>query len=317
MPEGKKQSLYVVQRLFTHPADDADPVRYMVSFPDRKLIFVSSGGKKVFVRSLGGRKKKVLFAEMQSSVTSLASCPGAGLIAVGMDNGSVAVSPLKSAGQKILPGEGGAVHGLDFSADGRQLYAGRSDGTVRCYDLVAASHKDTEVEEGVRVLLSLGHDDFVAGCEDGSVRLCNSSTGEILRQLEAHVLPVAAMSLSQDGLKIATASADRLVRIWDRQTGQCLQTIEGHEDSVTSVMFLPDGLSVLAGCADDIIKVWDWQKRECLQILDARGDGVVSFARGASDHIFLAGRRDGAIVMWTIIFQLEFDDGRPSALRKK
>lgn len=316
IPEGEKHSLYVVQRLFTHPAEDDEPVRFMASFPERKLIFLSSGDKKVFVRSLGTRKKKMPFAEMQSRITSLAACPVAGLIAVGMENGTVAVSPLKSAGQKILPGGDGAVHGLDFSSDGRQLYAGRTDGTVTCYDLAGTAHKNTEVAEGVRVLLSLGNDDFAAGCEDGSVRLCNSSTGEISRQLEAHVLSVAAMSLSRDGRKIATASADRLVRIWDRNTGQCLQTIDGHEDSVTSVMFLPDGLTVLAGCADDIIKVWDWQKRECLQILDARGDGVTSFAPGGSGHTFLAGRRDGAIVLWMVIYQLEFDDGRPSALRR-
>ena len=81
------------------------------------------------------------------------------------------------------------------------------------------------------------------------------------------------------------------------------------------MLFLDDGQTVVSGCDDDIIRLWNWQSGKCNQLLDARGDGVCSLAPGPKPHIFLSGRQDGAIVMWSAIYHLEFDDGLPSALR--
>ena len=94
-----------------------------------------------------------------------------------------------------------------------------------------------------------------------------------------------------------------------------MQTIDKHEDVVSSVLILSDGRTVVVGCEDDIIKLWDWQTGELRHVLDARGDGVCSLAPGPKPHTFLSGRQDGAVILWAIIYQLTFDDGRSSALR--
>ncbi|MEW6521304.1 MAG: serine/threonine-protein kinase [Thermodesulfobacteriota bacterium] len=315
LPEGRKRALSTVQRLMTHADSEAGPVTFLASLPARKLVFSAAAGTRVQVRSVGERKKSVLFVETPEPVTALAA--GLSSLAVGQKNGAVRFRCFKTGEQHEVAFGKSAIQSLSFSPDGRQLLAGMADGNLVVFATADGKLKKIGLSGGggVRGLAWLKDGGFAVSCEDGSLRFYDDRSGECRRELEAHALPVAAMTVSADGTRIATGGADRLVRIWDCTVGRCLLTIDGHEDAVTSVLFLEDGQTVVSGCEDDIIRLWNWQTGKCNQLLDARGDGVCSLAPGPKPHTFLSGRQDGAIVMWSAIYYLEFDDGLPSALR--
>jgi serine/threonine protein kinase len=315
LPEGRKRALSAVQRMVTHPGNDAGPVSFLASLPAKKLIFSATPGTKVLVRSVREKKEGVLFVETAKGITALAA--GLSSLAVGQENGSVRFRSFKSGEQHEVSFGKSAIQSLAFSPDGKQLLAGMADGNIMLFATADGKLKKIALSGGgaVRGLAWLKDCNFAAACEDGSLRFYDGRSGECRQEIEAHALPVASMSVSADGARIATGSADRLVRVWDCTAGRCLLTIDGHEDAVTSVLFLEDGQTVISGCEDDIIRLWNWQSGKCNQILDARGDGVCSLAPGPKPHTFLCGHQDGAVVLWSVIYHLEFDDGLPSALR--
>jgi hypothetical protein len=50
-----------------------------------------------------------------------------------------------------------------------------------------------------------------------------------------HVGGISSVSLSADGKRALSGSADNTVRLWDVETGRALRVLEGHTDSVLSV----------------------------------------------------------------------------------
>jgi WD40 repeat protein/beta-lactamase regulating signal transducer with metallopeptidase domain len=155
------------------------------------------------------------------------------------------------------------VRALTFSADGKLIATGGGDDcTVRLCDgktLVAAGQDRRD-----------GH-------ESGLVRLYDSSTGTIRREVRAGA-DVAHVALSNDGRKLAIAASslsdsfarkrandrntrqdppnERFLLIVDTNTGAQLRRIE-LEGQVRAVGFSPDGAAVTVIDASGSLRTWD------------------------------------------------------------
>ena len=90
----------------------------------------------------------------------------------------------------------------------------------------------------------------------GQGRGWNIDTGEKLGGFE-HGALVLGGELSPDGLRAATAGADRLVKIWNATTGEHLLTLGGHTDVVWKTVFSPDSKRLLTTGHDGRAIVWD------------------------------------------------------------
>jgi RNA polymerase sigma factor (sigma-70 family) len=55
---------------------------------------------------------------------------------------------------------------------------------------------------------------IVAGCDDGTVRICDVETGEERAVLKGHTEAVTAVAFGPDGKQIVTGSADKTVKVW-------------------------------------------------------------------------------------------------------
>lgn len=88
-----------------------------------------------------------------------------------------------------------------------------------------------------------------------------------LQRATYHKDIVSCVRISNDGLLVASGSADYTVKIWDTVTRKCIQTLTAHGRSVSSVAFSPDGKSMASGSHDGNVKIWNIATVECITTL--------------------------------------------------
>jgi cytochrome c len=107
----------------------------------------------------------------------------------------------------------------------------------------------------VNALAPLPGGGFASAGEDGRIALWPARPGARPdRVLEGHAEPVAALALSPDGRRLASAAWDGTGRVWDLATGAA-RVLEGHRGNVNAVAFLPDGTAATAGF-DGTLRLW-------------------------------------------------------------
>ena len=89
---------------------------------------------------------------------------------------------------------------------------------------------------------------LASASSDKTVRLWDLVTGTHKQTLTGHTGPVYSVAFSPDGKILASASGDRTVRLWDPATGDYKQTLEGHTGTALSTR-RPKSLAWQAGLA--------------------------------------------------------------------
>jgi len=96
------------------------------------------------------------------------------------------------------------------------------------------------------------------GLRDGVIRLWDMSTGQPLRALRGHTLPVCALAFSPDGARLVSGGGwDHTNRIWDTATGQELLTLTGPQNWALAAAFSPDGGMLATGTWGSQVRVFN------------------------------------------------------------
>jgi serine/threonine protein kinase len=307
--EGRKQKVESAQRLAVLPGNE-QPIVCLAYVPFSRTIVTSSRQGQIFLWDFVQKKIICTLGKEGLPVYCLAANPKGKEVAVGSGDGTVGVWSVGSFRQiGSRSAHSAAVTALAYGLDGRWLVSGGEDGSLTAVQM--ATGREIRYSAGggpVRALLvEKKGKTFITGSEDGNIRFWNTDSRNHVRIVEAHDLPVQAFSGSPDGNRFVSGSGDGLLKLWDIHSGRCLRTIQAHEEPITSVLILADGSHLVSGCADDIIKIWNLENGECRMVLDGRGDGILSLAAGPKPHMFLAGRRDGAVMLLTTIYSLGFE----------
>jgi WD40 repeat protein len=102
---------------------------------------------------------------------------------------------------------------------------------------------------------------------DGTIKVWNSRTGEVVQTLPAaHADAVVAVAFHPNGKHLASTGADRKVKVWDLTTGR---EVFGDEctairkfGTAYTVAFRPPDGRHLAACNEGVVRVWDWEHRQ-------------------------------------------------------
>ncbi len=111
---------------------------------------------------------------------------------------------------------------------------------------------------------------LATGHWDGSAKVWDARTGQILLEIKGLGGGIQSVAFSHDSARLATASRNNTARVWDARTGQSLVEFKGHTGFVTSVAFSPDGAHLATGSDDKTAKVWDARTGQLLLEIKAQ-----------------------------------------------
>jgi len=98
---------------------------------------------------------------------------------------------------------------------------------------------------------------LIAGFQNGSIRIFNTTTWEQIAILEGHRHYVWAISLLQNDRLLASASGDRTARLWNLDTNLPIGPPLQHQDTVFDAAFSADGMFLLTACFDKNAYAWN------------------------------------------------------------
>lgn len=134
---------------------------------------------------------------------------------------------------------------------------------------------------------------------DGSIKIWNMETGELLRTLKGHSQYPHSLTISKDGKIIVSGSMDKTIKVWNLQTGKLLRTLK-HSSSVSSVAISNDGQTIVTGAYDKTIKVWNVETGELLRTLKGHSDTVMSVAMSKDGKTIVSGSWSKTIKVWNL-----------------
>jgi len=115
-----------------------------------------------------------------------------------------------------------------------QIASGNADKRIQIWRFDANKPELTPVREltghegPVTALDTISSSDaqIVSGSEDGSVRIWNVATGEVIREIK-QAGPVATVAVRRDGKRLASTGADKVARLWDLNDGKEIAQLKG------------------------------------------------------------------------------------------
>ncbi len=168
-----------------------------------------------------------------------------------------------------------------------------------------------------RLLHSLAHDGFIedvayspdghliatsgyAG-DAGVVRLWDTGSGRLVRELRGALRHVDDVAFSKDGKLVGGGSADGTARVWETKTGTQIAIMIGHENQVTSVDFNPSGTALVSASSDGTARVWGATGGHVghqLSVLAGHVAPVVAAVFAPDGRSVLTGSEDGTARVW-------------------
>ncbi len=170
------------------------------------------------------------------------------------------------------------------------------------------------------VLMTLtGHNDIVtsvalspsgktiaSGSRDGTIKLWDIETGDLINILPTNSNYINTVAFSIDGSIVAGGigwvgrygGTGGEIRLWNVKTGKLIRTISGHEGVVMSVMFSPDGKALASGSMDNTLMTWDFRTGELLQTLKGHQGDITSVVYSDDGDFVASASTDTTIRIW-------------------
>lgn len=227
--------------------DDAIEELALLSFsPDGKR-FSTSNQNKVWVWDAVTGKEIWSFGELSAPV-SVAFPPAGDVIAIYGDDGSAVMYDIakREPGQEIALSSGGAIRSVQFSVDGKTLYA-EGAGLMERFDAADGSRLATLRRFAATQLQFTPDNQLLTWSdryENGELAALNASDGKTAVSM-LHSQPIRRALLSRTGKYVASSTADRAVSVWRMQDGSKALNI-GEGSAPRGILCLSPDESTLA-----------------------------------------------------------------------
>ncbi|MDY3556873.1 WD40 repeat domain-containing protein [Gemmata sp. JC717] len=284
--------------------------------PDRCLLASAAADGTARVWNVSGSKvgERSVLRKAGDLFHSLAFAPNSRTLAAGSGalNGMVwlyDVTDPTAAEAGGLRGARGAVDGLCFSADGKQVAGAGADRTVRVWEPRAGASADPRsmlvghTHAVKAVAFAPDGTGLATAASDGSVRVW--SVGRIRsteRAVLAHPSEVNAVAYSADSKALATGAQDGVIRLWDVSALKPVVRAElkGTVGPVRTVLLLADG-DTLVSAGDDLrVRNWSLRTGKPVREWEVPGAPATRFAFTADGRYMAKGESGGAVEVFRV-----------------
>jgi eukaryotic-like serine/threonine-protein kinase len=145
-----------------------------------------------------------------------------------------------------------SMDGRRFAVGGREqiMHVGMTDGSA---PVRAMKHR---IDVTTDILFSRDGLKVFSANESGSVRVCDTTTGELVQDFRAHEHVTAGLALDTHG-RLATSSADGTVGLWDLGAARKISSYGRSPLGYRSVTFSQNGKRIAAASGGGRVEVWD------------------------------------------------------------
>jgi WD40 repeat protein/serine/threonine protein kinase len=295
--------------------------------PDGRLAVSAGEDRAVLLWDLAEGKVRHRLLKHTAPVRSVAFSPDGRRVLSGGGFGDHSVQLWDATdGRPVrtLQGHEHGVRALAFLPSGKRAVSGSFDGTVRLWDL--DDGREVRRFEGLEVpdvrppawgrqvwSLAVSADGrrLLCGLRDGSLRLFDVDSGQLLRHLKGHEQFVVAAALSADGrlalsgardvfLEEGRSRPDWSVRLWDAERGVELRCNPDVVGGVWAVALSADGRRALAAGQDGSVLLLDPATGRILWRFQGHRSPVATVAFSADAAFALSGGADGTVRLWRL-----------------
>ncbi|KAI8594868.1 WD40-repeat-containing domain protein [Dissophora ornata] len=119
---------------------------------------------------------------------------------------------------------------------------------------------------------------FVAGSEDGILRIGETETGRMTQELKGHLQYVNCCRFFPSGQVVLSGGGDFLLKVWSALDGSCPVTMKGHVKPITDTAIIDRGRNVLSSSNDGTVKLWEVASGTTIRTLAQHDDRVNAIA---------------------------------------
>ena len=214
---------------------------------------------------------------------------------------------------RLLQGHTRDVLSVAFSPDGRTVYSGSQDGTVKQWNAETGHLKRTialwndfsyEVGEQKRekevwsIAFSPDATKLAAGTFNGSLRLWDLDTEKVVTNFSGHKHQISHLAFSPDGSLLASNAVDGSLFVWDVVAGSQKQNLS-NQGQVQTLAFSPDGHTLAYGGFSMNTQLWDASTGEQIGEV-AQLKNVISLAFVPDGSSLVSSNAKGVLQSWDI-----------------
>lgn len=190
---------------------------------------------------------------------------------------------------------------LSAGLDGIILWDVRTGEEIRRFDGNGEGYTDIVTSAAI----SADGSKLVSGSADRSVIIWDMDSGDIIRKLLGHSMPVQSVAINPLGDIAASGAEGGTIILWDVASGRPLRQLSGHSNTVGTLAFSPDGALLVSGGADNKLILWDVTSGDMVRELEGHTGPVVEAVFSPDGSRLVSGSTDTHILVW------EVADGAP------
>jgi WD40 repeat protein/serine/threonine protein kinase/tetratricopeptide (TPR) repeat protein len=149
-----------------------------------------------------------------------------------------------------------------------------------------------------QVAFALGGRRVATASWDGTIKLWDTTGGNLVMTIETGGSALMALASSHDGRHLASSGMDFRIHVWNAETGQLLRTLPGHEFTTRDLSFSPNERTLASASSDGTIKIWDWKEERALHTLRGHYGRLHAVAYSPNGQYLISGSEDATLKLW-------------------